>query len=291
MVLVVLGWAMDWGYSVKWLTKNAFTTGVPAMTHEDFITDLFCRVDDRMLDLPKHPQAALWPSELITLGVLFAIKGVGERAFYRWISQNHGALFPRLPERTRLFRRLKTHWQLTLRFLAKPSLLGIVDSYGIELIHPVRRGRSPQQFGKAGVSNHRWIVGTKWCVMVNHLGEIMGWVWAPANAHDTWFRPLLDVFDNHTVLFSDTGFHSIHGDPACLKVCRRGERNDRMLIETILSMLTVVCHTKHMRHRLADYFQAHIGLMAAAFNLLIGWFGLTPNDDGFVPLSIAEFSL
>jgi hypothetical protein len=57
------------------------------MTHEDFITDLFSRVDDRMLDVPKHPQAALWPSELVTLGRLFAIKGVSERAFYRWISQ------------------------------------------------------------------------------------------------------------------------------------------------------------------------------------------------------------
>jgi len=81
---------------------------------------------------------------------------------------------------------------------------------------------------------------------------------------------LLDGFDNHTVLFSATGFHSVHGDPAGLKVCRRGERNDWMLIETILSMLTVVCHTQHMRHRLADYFQTPVGLMAAAFNLLIG---------------------
>ncbi len=261
------------------------------MTHEDFITDLFSRVDDRMLGVPKHPQAALWPSELVTLGLLFAIKGVGERAFYRWISQNHLALFPRLPERTRLFRRLKTHWKLTLRFLAKPSLLGIVDSYGIELVHPVRRGRSPGQFGGAGISNHRWIAGAKWCVVVNRLGEIIGWVWAPANAHDTWFRPLPDVFDDRTVLFSDTGFHSAQGDPANLKVCRRGERNDRMLIETVLSMLTVVCHAKKMRHRLAEYFQVHVGLMAAAFNLLIGWSGLPANKDGFVPLSIAEFSL
>ena len=135
MVLVLLGWAMDWGYSDKRLTKNAFAAGAAAMTHEDFIVDLFCRVDNRMLELPKHPQAALWPSELVTLGLLFAIKGVGERAFYRWISQNHAALFPCLPERTRLFRRLKTHWQLTLRFLAKPILLGIVDRYGSELIH------------------------------------------------------------------------------------------------------------------------------------------------------------
>jgi len=48
---------------------------------------MFCRVDDRMLDLPKHPQAALWPSELITLGVLFAIKGVGERAFFAGLAR------------------------------------------------------------------------------------------------------------------------------------------------------------------------------------------------------------
>ena len=109
MVLVLLGWAIDWGYSGNCLIKNAFTAGDAAMTDEDFIINLFPRVDDRMLDLPKHPQAALWPSELVTLGLLFAIKGVGERAFYRWLSQNHGALFPRLPERTRLFRRLKTH--------------------------------------------------------------------------------------------------------------------------------------------------------------------------------------
>lgn len=144
------------------------------MTHEDFIIELFYRVDDAMADVAQHRQAALWPSEIVTLGLLFAIKGVSQRAFYRWISRNHWALFPRFPDRIRLFRRLKTHWKWTLRFLAKPSLLGIVDSYGIELINPVRRGRSPQQFGAAGISNHRWIVGAKGCVVVNHLGEISG---------------------------------------------------------------------------------------------------------------------
>ena len=291
MVLVFPGGVMDWGYSGKYLTKNAFATGGPAMTHEDFIIDLFCRVDDAMKDVPQHRQAALWPSEIVTVGLLFAVKGVGQRAFYRWISRNHGGLFPGLPERTRLFRRLKTHWKWTLRFLAQPSLLGIVDSYGIELIHPVRRGRSPQQFGAAGISNHRWIVGVKWCVVLNSLGEITGWVWAPANAHDTWFHPLVEVFDDRTVLFSDSGFHSADGDPANLKICRRGEWNNRMLVETVLSMLTVVCHTKKMRHRVPIYLQTHVGLMVAAFNLLINWFGLPANEDGFVPLSIAEFSL
>jgi hypothetical protein len=29
--------------------------GAAAMTTEDFITDLFCRVDDRMENVPNHP--------------------------------------------------------------------------------------------------------------------------------------------------------------------------------------------------------------------------------------------
>ena len=36
------------------------------MPTEDFITDLFCRVDDKMLDVTKHTQAALYPSEVVT---------------------------------------------------------------------------------------------------------------------------------------------------------------------------------------------------------------------------------
>lgn len=39
------------------------------MTTVDFITDLFCRIDDRMHALSKHSQATLWPSEVVTLGV------------------------------------------------------------------------------------------------------------------------------------------------------------------------------------------------------------------------------
>ena len=113
------------------------------MTSIDLITDLFCRIDDRMKALPKHPQATLWPSEVVTLGVLHALKGVGNRAFYRWLTRDYQPLFPHLPEWTLLFRQFKTHRQCTLLFLAPPTLLGVVDSYGIELIHPLREGRSP----------------------------------------------------------------------------------------------------------------------------------------------------
>jgi hypothetical protein len=140
------------------------------MTTIDFITELFCQIDDAMRGVPKHPQASLYPSELVTVGMLFAIKGVGERAFYRWLTRDYRDMFPHLSERTRLFRLLKTHRAWSNRFLAQPSLLGVADSYGIELLHPRREGRRPQQLGNQGLSNWRWIIGAKLGFVLNHLG-------------------------------------------------------------------------------------------------------------------------
>jgi hypothetical protein len=261
------------------------------MTTIDLITEPFCRIDHTMTEVPKHCQAVLWPSEIVTLGMLHALKGDSDRSFYRWLTRDYGGLFPRLPERTRLFRWFKTHRAWTFRFLARPTLLGIIDSFGIELIHPVREGRSPRQIGRKGLSNHRWIVGGKLCLVVNHLVGITGWAWAPANAHDTWFHPMIEVFQNAMVILGDTGFHAEAGDPPNLKVCPRGEWNDRMLIETVLSMLTLVSHFKKVMHRVAEYFEARLGFTVAVFNVLVQWQGWQPDNEGFVPLSIAEFSL
>src|SRR5499433_1030578 len=127
----------------------------------ELITALCCQVDDQLAGLPKHPEARLWPSEVVTLGLLHALKGGGNRPFYRWLTRDYRPLFPHLPERTRLFRLLKTHHNWTQVFLAAPTVLGVIDTYGIELIHPIREGRSPQQIGRKGLSNHRWIVGGK----------------------------------------------------------------------------------------------------------------------------------
>ena len=41
------------------------------MTTEDFITELFCRIDDEMKDIAKRPQSLLQPSEIVTLGLCF----------------------------------------------------------------------------------------------------------------------------------------------------------------------------------------------------------------------------
>lgn len=265
------------------------------MTTEYFIIDLFCRVDDAMPDAVKHRQAKLYPSEVVTLALLFALKGVGNRAFYRWLARDYKAsLFPHLPDRTRLFRLFNTHRRWTERFMAEPSLIGLIDTFGIELIHPRREGRSERQMGKKGKSNARWIVGGKLCLLVNHLGLIVNWACSTANVYDgseAAFQALVDEVADWMVVFSDEGFIKKDWFPTNLNPCKRGEWNTRMLIETILSMLTTVCHLKKVAHRVWAYFESRLAYTMALFNILVQWHGLEPDEDGYVRLSIAEFSL
>jgi hypothetical protein len=262
------------------------------MTTVDFITDLFCRVDDQIGYLPKHSQAHLYPSEVVTLALLHALTGKGNRAFWRWLTKDYGPLFPNLPSRTRLFRLFNSHRVLIGEFMAAPSLIGVIDSYGIELLHPRREGRSEGQIGKKGKSNTRWIVGGKLCFILDHLGRIVDWACDTANVHDgSAFQQLVDKFANEMVIFSDVGFAKVDWQPPNLRLCQRGEWNVRMVVETVLSMLTYVCQFKHMAHKAWRYFETHVGFTLALFNLLIQWHGFTPDETGFVPLSIAEFSL
>jgi hypothetical protein len=108
---------------------------------------------------------------------------------------------------------------------------------------------------------------------------------------DTTFHPLIAQFEEWSVILADNGFHASTGDPINMKICKQGEWNTRILIETALSMLTTVCHFKKVAHRVWVYFRARLAFTMAAFNILIGWYGLQPDDDGIVHLSIAEFSL
>ena len=260
------------------------------MTTQDFIIALFYAVDQEMLEVPKHPDAKLYPSEVVTLALRSAIKGGGTRAFYRWLTRAYLALFPQVPERTRLARLFQTHTAWTTRFLAAPTVLGVADSSGIELLHPMREGRSPAQIGKQGKSNHRGIVGGTRCFILNQWWLICAWDWATANVHDTHFHPLIAQFDTQMIVLTATGFHAKTGDPANMKVCPRGTWNTRMLVETVLSMLTTVFQSTKVGHRVWADFRARVAWTMAAFNLLARW-SLEIDDENMVRLSIAECSL
>src|SRR5262249_28896553 len=260
------------------------------MTTQAFIIALFYAVDQEMLEVPKHPEAKLSPSDVVTLALLHAIKGGGTRALSRWLTRDSLPLFPQVPERTRLARLLKTHTAWTTRLLAAPTVLGVADTSGVELIHPMREGRSPAQLGKKGQSNHRWIVGGQLCFILHPWGLVCAWDCATAHVHDSHFQPLIAQFVDPMIIWTDTGVHAKTGDPIHMKVCPRGPWNTRMVVETVLSMLTPIFHSKKVGHRGWAYFRARLAWTMAAFNLLARW-GMEIDDDNMGRLSIAECSL
>ncbi len=263
------------------------------MTTEEFIIHLFCLVDDQMQDVPKHPQSKLYPSELVTIGLLFALKGGSFRAFCRWLQRDYEALFVALPDRTRLQRALQAHEGWCARFLAEPTFFTVIDTYGIELIHPVREGRSRQQVGRKGKSNRRWIVGIKLCWLVNDRGQVVAWDWNTANTHDQHFRAVAQPFDQTTIVLADLGFRKADEPNGPFKLCQHKTWGERMLVETMLSLITRVCQLKHLAHRRRAYLQTHLALVSALFNLLLALNrqlrpDATPDQR---LLSIAQFAL
>ncbi len=261
------------------------------MTTEEIIIHIFCYIDDQMKQVSKVPQAKLYPSEVVTIGILFALKGGRFRAFCRWLGRDYDRLFGGLPDRTNLQKQLLKYQLLCDRLLATPSLLSVVDSYPIELLFPIRAGRSKKQIGCKSRDKGRWSIGIKVCWVLNTFGRVAGWSRTTMNRPDQVFHPTLEQFATEAIVLADLGFRCAKRLPANLKLCVKGTWNERMLIETAWSLLTVVCQAKKIFHRTATHLEARLAYTAAMFNTLLALFHqLHPEADPF-KLSIAEFSL
>jgi hypothetical protein len=81
------------------------------------------------------------------------------------------------------------------------------------------------------------------------VGRELAWDWATAHVADTTLQGLIRQCDAQMIILSDSAFHTAEGDPANLKLGRRREGEDRILVETVLSMLTLVCHVTKVMHR------------------------------------------
>jgi hypothetical protein len=216
------------------------------MTTEDIIIHIFCPVDDEMKTVEKVAQADLYPSEGVTIGILFALKGARLRAFWRWLKRDDDRLFAGLPDRSTLQRQLKAQQGHADTLLAEPSLLNVIDAFPIELLFPIREGRSQRQIGQKNRDKGRWSIGIKLGWILNTFGQVVGWHGLTMNCPDQDFLPLVDLLREDGVVLSDLGFRCKGGVPANLKLCLKGTWNDRMLIETVFSLLTVVCQAKKM---------------------------------------------
>ncbi len=199
-------------------------------------------------------------------------------------------------------RLLKAHQDWCDLLLAEPSLFTVIDTYPIELLFPIREGRSQHQIGKKGRDKGRWSIGVKLCWLLDDHGHVaqcrahcigINWDWNTLNTHDKHFHHVAEPFIDQTIVFADFGFRSADGYPANLKLCAKGTWNERMYVETALSMVTVVCGLKRLHHRVADYITARLAYVSVMFNVLLDLSRhLDPNlkADPY-RMSIAQFSL
>jgi hypothetical protein len=261
------------------------------MTTLDMIIQICGSVDDEMKAMPKHSQAKLSPSAWVTSGVLFALKGGHLRAFYRWLSRDYAAVFAGLPERRRLHRLLQTHQDWCDRLLAQPSCCTVIERYPIELLLPMRQGRSPHHVGKKGKDTGRWSVGIKLCWVLNATGQSVAWDWATMHVHDQHLHPVIERVKGESMVLADYGFRRVQGIPDNCQLCATGTWNERMRVETALSMLTVMCDLKRLHHRLQPYLQARLASVVAMFTVLVTRFHHLHPDAAPFQMSIAEFSL
>ncbi len=56
------------------------------MRTEDIIIRLLCMGDDKLVHVNQRKNTNLYPSKLVTIGILLTLKGIHYRAFYRWES-------------------------------------------------------------------------------------------------------------------------------------------------------------------------------------------------------------
>ena len=261
------------------------------MTTEEIILSIFWYVDEHMNGIAKPPQAKLWPSAWVTIGRLAALKGGRFRAVYRWLKRDYDGLFGGLPDRTRLQRALNVHQDWCERLLAEPSLFTVIDNYPIELIFPIREGRSREQVGGKSKDKGRWTVGIRRCWILNDHGQVVDWAAAPLNTSDPNFHPMIAQLEDRSIVLTDLGFRSAQSLPSNLKLCPKGTWHERMLVETALSMVTLEGDLKHLHPRASFYILAHLACVTALFNVLLALFHQFHPAAAPFQMSFAEFPL
>lgn len=118
----------------------------------------------------------------------------------------------------------------------------------------------------------------------------MRWNCSPANRHDTIFHCAIESYEDketgehQMIVLADSGFHAVAGDPTNLKLCERGEWNDRMLVETAFSLLEGSLRLKKQDRRMAHTLRSALAYTAAAYNICLNW-------TGKVVMSLVDFVL
>ncbi len=238
------------------------------MTTDDRDFLVVCLVDDRLPAIPKRPRATACPSEAVTIGILFARNGGFVRACPRWRTRDDDDWFvaDALPERSRFQRLLTPHHDWYDARLADPTFCAVSVSYPIDRLAPIRHGRRPRDLGNNGRDTGRWRVGIMCCWSASGQCRIVAWDWDAMNVSDTHCNRIVAPLVGATMALAGDGFRDQHGVPEKMQACKNGARNERVCVETALSMDTVIGDVTRIGRRLAASVQARLAFVAAMFN-------------------------
>lgn len=231
-----------------------------------FIILLFCMVDECTGELEQHRNSKLHPSEIVTLALLKRMTGKAYKRFLVWIKTT--GLFPKIPDYTRLCR-LFHQYADVIDVFSREGLetdWAVLDSVMCEAIHPIREGRKTHWVGK-NKSKGRWMVGMKVAVVVSPRGHILHWAMDTANIHDKHFAWMVEEFSFQ--ILTDKGFHASEGDPDNLTICKRGEQNQRMVVESVFSLCKRLLGLNSIAAKTREGFELAVASIFALFNLLL----------------------
>lgn len=278
----------------------------------DKITEIFCSVDDFCKEISKTMEGhrlttgspkkqrnrkfAMSDSEVITIMILFHLMRYRDlKHFYINYVQTHmKAEFPVTVSYNRFVELQRKAFLPMCIYLKKYRLgrcsgISFIDSTPIRACH-IKRERQNKVFKELatkGQCSIGWFFGFKLHIVINDKGEIIDFLFTPANTDDR--QPLKDKNFHKKLfgkLFGDKGYISqslfeemfIDGIHLITKP-RKNMKNSlmqihdkvllrkRALIESVNDELKNTCQIEHTRHRSVDNFLANLvsGLIAYSF--------------------------
>jgi hypothetical protein len=98
------------------------------------------------------------------------------------------------------------------------------------------------------------MMGGRLWFLLDNLGRVVDRYFFPLDHPDKAFNRFTQPFVGQTIVLADLGFRDANGTPQHLKICKKGTWNERMVVETVFSILTIVCHLKKIQQCANLYF-------------------------------------
>ncbi len=264
----------------------------------DAVTDLFCDVDDFCKVLNSHVLTKLIPenaatqrrrrpglceSEIMAITIFFQDSGYRNfKQYYLAVQVAWKSLFPAMPSYNRFIELMPRSLLYLLCYLqtrkGKVTGISFIDSISIKVCNVKRAKRNKvfkdlATFGKSTVG---WFFGFKLHLVINDVGELLGFKLTPGNVDDR--VPVEDITkDVLGKCMGDKGYISktlfeklLHRGLHLVTSIRSNMKNKMMpmmdkvllrkrsLIETVNDQLKNICHAEHSRHRSVSGFMVNM---------------------------------